>query len=164
MIARFKVAKHFELDIGDGRFAYRRNHQSIRAEARLDGLYVIRTSEPAARLSAEDTVRAYKALAQVEQLFRSLKGLEVLIRPIRHRDESPTVTTSQPMDSSDVQKTAITLMAPMSSTMARVRTNRRAEAGTRSPSNASTPDAKAMSVVISSPQPYTPGPPTLRAR
>jgi ribosome-associated translation inhibitor RaiA len=87
VIARFKVAKHFELDIGDGRFAYRRNHQTIQGEARLDGLYVIRTSEPAARLSSEDTVRAYKALAQVEQLFRSLKGLEVLIRPIRHRED-----------------------------------------------------------------------------
>ena len=87
VIARFKVAKHFEVEIDDGRFAYRRKQQTIQAEAGLDGIYVIRTSEPAARLSAPDTVRAYKALAQVEQLFRSLKGLGVLIRPIRHRQE-----------------------------------------------------------------------------
>ena len=87
VIARFKVAKHFEWDIADGRFAYRRNHETIQGEAALDGVYVIRTSEPEARLSAQDTVRAYKGLAQVEQLFRSLKGLDVLIRPIRHREE-----------------------------------------------------------------------------
>ncbi|MFQ5567510.1 MAG: IS1634 family transposase [Paracoccaceae bacterium] len=87
VIARFKVAKHFELDIDDGRFAYRRNQETIQAEARLDGLYVIRTSEPEARLSAPDTVRAYKGLAQLERLIRSLKGLQLLIRPIRHREE-----------------------------------------------------------------------------
>jgi transposase len=87
VIARFKVAKHFELEIDDGRLAYRRRQATIQGEARLDGIYVIRTSEPAARLSPEDTVRAYKGLAQVEQLFRSLKGLDVLIRPIRHREE-----------------------------------------------------------------------------
>jgi hypothetical protein len=81
------VAKHVELDIADGRFAYRRRPETIQAEAALDGLYLIRTSEPAARLSPQDTVRAYEGLAQVEQLFRSLKGLDILIRPIRHREE-----------------------------------------------------------------------------
>jgi hypothetical protein len=86
VVARFKVAKHFRLDIGDGRFAYQRNHQAISAEAALDGIYVIRTSEPKTRLSAADTVRTYKGLAQVEQLFRTLKGLDIQIRPIRHRD------------------------------------------------------------------------------
>jgi hypothetical protein len=84
---RFKVAKHFRLAIADGVFAWRRDQQAIAAEARLDGIYVLRTSEPEARLAAADTVRAYKGLAQVERLFRTLKGLEILVRPIRHRDE-----------------------------------------------------------------------------
>lgn len=87
VIDRFKVAKHFQLDIADGVFAYRRNPATIAAEARLDGIYVLRTSEPEARLAAADAVRTYKGLAQVERLFRTLKGLEVLVRPIRHRDE-----------------------------------------------------------------------------
>ena len=87
VIDRFKVAKHFILEIDDGRFAWRRDHAAVAAEARLDGLYVIRTSEPQSRLSAEDTVRTYKALGQLERLFRALKGIDVLIRPIRHRDE-----------------------------------------------------------------------------
>lgn len=86
-IARFKVAKHFVIEIGDGRFAYRHDEQAIAAEARLDGIYVIRTSEPEPRLSAEDTVRTYKGLAQIERLFRTLKGLDIRVRPIRHRDE-----------------------------------------------------------------------------
>jgi hypothetical protein len=87
VIARYKVAKHFQLDIGDGVFAWRRDQAAIAAEAALDGIYVLRTSEPAARLSAADTVRTYKGLAQVERLFRTLKGIEILVRPIRHRDE-----------------------------------------------------------------------------
>lgn len=87
VIARYKVAKHFRLTIGDGVFAYHRDQAAIAAEAALDGIYVLRTSEPAARLSAADTVRTYKGLAQVERLFRTLKGIEVLVRPIRHRDE-----------------------------------------------------------------------------
>lgn len=84
-IGRFKMAKHFRLKIADGHFGYERNQARIAAEAGLDGIYVIRSSEPA--LSADDTVRAYKGLAQTERLFRSLKGLEVQIRPIRHRRE-----------------------------------------------------------------------------
>jgi hypothetical protein len=86
VIARHKVAKHFRLDIVDGRFAWRRDPAAIAAEARLDGIYVIRTSEPASRLPAPETVRTYKGLAQVERLFRTLKGLDIRVRPIRHRD------------------------------------------------------------------------------
>jgi transposase len=86
VIDRFKVAKHFELMIEDGVFRYARRQDLIRREAELDGIYVIRTSEPAARLSAEDTVRGYKNLTHVESAFRSLKGVELLVRPIRHRD------------------------------------------------------------------------------
>ncbi len=91
VIGRFKVAKHFEIaiapGINGGNFAFRRDPQAIAAEAGLDGIYVIRTSEPAARLTAEDAVRGYKGLAQVERVFRTLKGVEILIRPIRHREE-----------------------------------------------------------------------------
>lgn len=84
---RFKMAKHFELTIQDGAFGYARRQQQIQREAQLDGIYVIRTSEPRSRLSAEDTVRSYKSLAQVEHAFRCLKGIDILVRPIRHRDE-----------------------------------------------------------------------------
>jgi transposase len=87
VLGRFKVGKHFTLTIDDGRFEWARNEARIRQEAALDGIYVIRTSEPAARLSAEDTVRSYKNLAQVERAFRSLKGIDIRVRPIRHRDE-----------------------------------------------------------------------------
>ena len=87
VINRFKVAKHFELTIEDHHFSYQRKHASIQREAELDGIYILRTSEPESRLSAEDTVRSYKNLAVVEVLFRSLKGIDRLVRPIRHRDE-----------------------------------------------------------------------------
>jgi hypothetical protein len=82
---RFKVGKHFTLTIADGVFQWARNADAIRREAALDGLYVIRTSEPAAQLSAADTVRTYKGLAQVERVFRCLKGIDLRVRPIYHR-------------------------------------------------------------------------------
>ncbi|HEX2712047.1 MAG TPA: IS1634 family transposase [Candidatus Acidoferrales bacterium] len=84
---RFHVAKHFELTITDTRFAFRRNPASIAAEAALDGLYVIRTSLPAAQLDAAATVAAYKSLAQVERAFRSLKTIDLHVRPIFHYSE-----------------------------------------------------------------------------
>lgn len=84
-IGRFKMAKHFELDIADGHFRYQRNQASIDREAALDGIYVIRTSEPERALSAEDVVRRYKSLAQVERVFRTFKGSDLRIRPIHHR-------------------------------------------------------------------------------
>jgi transposase len=84
---RGKLGKHFELRIADGVFRYARRQSAIERERALDGIYVIRTSEPRTRLSAEDTVRSYKNLAQVEHLFRCLKGIDILVRPIRHRDE-----------------------------------------------------------------------------
>ena len=59
--------------------------ESIQRESELDGIYVIRTSEPKERLSAADTVRGYKHLALVEQLFRTLKGMDIRVRPMRHR-------------------------------------------------------------------------------
>jgi transposase len=87
VLNRFKVAKHFETTIDHGRFHYARREGTLRREAELDGIYVIRTSEPPERLSAEDTVRSYKNLARVEYAFRCLKGVDLLVRPIRHRDE-----------------------------------------------------------------------------
>jgi transposase len=84
---RFKVAKHFAWTIDDGVFAWQRREDSIRQEQELDGIYVVRTSEPAQQLSTEDAVRGYKSLAQVEQAFRCLKGIDLRVRPIRHRTE-----------------------------------------------------------------------------
>jgi hypothetical protein len=82
---RFKVGKHFALTIADGVFQWVRRGDAIRREAALDGLYVIRTSEPAAQLSAADIVRTYKNLAVVERVFRCLKGIDLRVRPIYHR-------------------------------------------------------------------------------
>ncbi len=87
VLNRYKVAKHFELNIADGVFAWTRREESIRRESQLDGVYVVRTSEPESRCSAPDAVRRYKSLAQVERAFRSLKGMDLRIRPIHHRTE-----------------------------------------------------------------------------
>jgi transposase len=84
---RYKMAKHFSLTIADGAFTWTRREASIRREAELDGVYVVRTSETKSRSSAADTVRRYKSLAQVERAFRSLKGIDLKIRPIHHRTE-----------------------------------------------------------------------------
>jgi hypothetical protein len=82
---RFKVAKHFELEIAEGSFSYRRKQQSIEAEAALDGLYAIRSSVPAEEMEATQVVRSYKQLARVERDFRVIKGPDLEVAPIRHR-------------------------------------------------------------------------------
>jgi hypothetical protein len=79
-----KMAKHFDLAITEHSFTYSRKSESIAREARLDGLYVIRTSVPTAAMSAGDTVRAYKDLARVEQAFRAMKAIDLQIRPVHH--------------------------------------------------------------------------------
>ena len=84
VVGKYKMAKHFELDIADDSFGYRRKPESIAAEAALDGLYVVRTSLPVAELDAAGTVRAYKSLATVERAFRSLKTVDLKVRPIYH--------------------------------------------------------------------------------
>jgi transposase len=84
VINRYKVGKHFRLQIEDNLFRWERDKASIEQEAALDGIYVIRTSEPKKRLSAPDTVRSYKNLAQVERGFRCLKGIDIRVRPIYH--------------------------------------------------------------------------------
>ena len=84
MIDRHKMAKHFDVRITDDALSSRRNNAGIAAEARLDGLYVIRTSVPAAAMTTEQAVGAYKALARVERAFRSLKTVDLEIRPVYH--------------------------------------------------------------------------------
>ena len=84
VIDQRKMRKHFALDIADGRFAFQRREQEIAAEARLDGVYVIRTSLPKDRIGAEAAVAAYKSLALVERAFRTLKGVDMQVRPVFH--------------------------------------------------------------------------------
>ncbi len=79
-----KMQKHFELTIKGDSFSYCRKTDQIAAEAALDGLYVVRTSTPAKTLSSEQAVLAYKSLSQVESAFRSLKNIDLKIRPIYH--------------------------------------------------------------------------------
>jgi transposase len=88
IIGRYKMAKHFELAIEEGVFQYHCDETSIERERQLDGIYVVRTGEPAKRISAEDAVRNYKRLAEVEQAFRSLKSVDLRVRPIYHRIEN----------------------------------------------------------------------------
>ena len=85
IINHYKVAKHFTLTIRDGHLGWARKEPAITNEEMLDGIYVIRTSEPVERLTAADSVRSYKRLGLVEQAFRSLKGIDLLVRPIHHR-------------------------------------------------------------------------------
>lgn len=84
VIDKRKMAKHFALDISDGRLSFQRRAERIEEEARLDGIYVIRTSMPAEHLAAAETVQAYKDLSHVERAFRSMKTVDLAIRPIRH--------------------------------------------------------------------------------
>lgn len=85
VLGKYKVGKHFELEITDDGFSYHRNEERIRDEARLDGVYVIRTSVAAADMEAEAVVRSYKELSEVEQAFRNMKTAQLEVRPIRHR-------------------------------------------------------------------------------
>ncbi len=86
VINKYKVAKHFTLEITDGHFAYQRNTEQITDEAALDGLYVIRTTLPTTRLGAPAAVRAYKQLKLAEHAFRTMKDT-IEIRPIHHHLE-----------------------------------------------------------------------------
>ncbi len=85
VINQYKVAKHFELVLGDNTFTFARKRACIAAETALDGIYIIRTSVSAAQMDAPDCVRNYKALANVERAFRSLKTIDLKVRPIHHR-------------------------------------------------------------------------------
>jgi transposase len=84
VLNRRKMAKHFVVEVEDGNLCWQRRIEQIEHEARLDGIYVIRTSMPAEHLDAAETVQAYKDLARIERAFRSLKTVDLEIRPIRH--------------------------------------------------------------------------------
>ena len=85
VLGRSKVGKHFQLHIDEDRFTWERDQANIDREAALDGVYVIRTSLPPETSSSEETVRHYKSLATVERAFRSLKSVDLKVRPIHHR-------------------------------------------------------------------------------
>src|SRR5438128_2144460 len=85
VLGRRKMAKHFELTITDTALTFTRNTAAIAREAALDGLYALRTSVPADLLDSAATVLAYKDLAGVERAFRSIKTVDLEIRPIHHR-------------------------------------------------------------------------------
>jgi transposase len=87
VVNTYKVAKHFELLITDSSFTFARLANSIAAEAALDGLYIIRTSVKCARMDAPTCVRTYKSLSQVERAFRSIKTMDLKVRPIHHHLE-----------------------------------------------------------------------------
>ena len=87
VVNQYKVAKHFELVITDSSFTFTRMAGNIAAEAALDGLYIIRTSVTAQRMDAATCVRTYKSLAQVERAFRSIKTMDLKVRPIHHHLE-----------------------------------------------------------------------------
>ena len=87
VVDKYKVSKHLVLDIRDDGFDFHLDEDKISAEAGLDGIYVIRTSVSAQRLPTDDVVRSYKSLSQVERAFRSLKTIDLEVRPIRHRLE-----------------------------------------------------------------------------
>ena len=86
VINKYKMAKHFKLEIAESQFSFEIDQEKVRAEAALDGIYVIRTSLEE-ELSAADAVRYYKALSQVERAFRSIKTMDLEVRPIRHYQE-----------------------------------------------------------------------------
>jgi hypothetical protein len=87
VLGRYKMRKHFRLTIEETSFVCARDDASIAREAALDGIYVVRTSVAATALASDEAVRAYKRLAQVERAFRSLKSVDLKIRPIHHRLE-----------------------------------------------------------------------------
>ncbi|MFV1971750.1 MAG: IS1634 family transposase [Acidimicrobiia bacterium] len=87
VVNKHKMAKHYNLNITHSRFTYQHNHDAINTEAALDGIYVIRTSVGADRLNPGEIVEAYKRLRLVEAQFRSLKTVDLHLRPIHHRLE-----------------------------------------------------------------------------
>lgn len=85
ILNRYKMGKHFQLRIEEDSFQYERNTANIEREQSLDGIYVIRTSVPQQALSSPQVVASYKSLSGVERAFRSLKTVDLKVRPIHHR-------------------------------------------------------------------------------
>lgn len=90
IVGTLNMQKHFDLTFTDTTFTYERNEKSIRREADLDGIYVIRTNVPETAMDAPEAVRTYKSLANVEKIFKTLKTRDLGIRPIRHYTENRT--------------------------------------------------------------------------
>ena len=88
ILGRHNMAKHFHLTMSDGAFAFTRDLANIDAEAALDGIYIIRTSVPKTAMDATTVVGTYKSLANVERDFRSIKAIDLDLRPIRHWTET----------------------------------------------------------------------------
>jgi len=86
-IKRYRMKKHFQIQITDSSFTFARKTEQINVERSLDGFYVIRTSEPPEALSSQEVVRAHKNLEQAERAFKTFKGPELQIRPIHHHLE-----------------------------------------------------------------------------
>lgn len=87
VINKYKMSKHIVLDISDNRLDFHVNEEKVKEEAALDGIYIIRTCLKKDRMDSDETVRSYKNLTNVERAFRSLKSIDLLVRPIRHRYE-----------------------------------------------------------------------------
>jgi hypothetical protein len=87
VLGRFKMGKHFKLTIERDSFRWERDKAAIAAEAALDGIYIVRTTVPAEQMPTADVVGSYKSLSHVERAFRSIKTVELHIRPIHHRKE-----------------------------------------------------------------------------
>jgi transposase len=85
VVNKYKVAKHFELHIDDAALSWALRADAIASEAALDGLYIVRTSLPVEQMDAPSCVRSYKSLAHVERAFRSIKTIDLKVRPIHHR-------------------------------------------------------------------------------
>ena len=86
VLNRYKMGKHFQLQMEDDSFSYQRKQANIEKEESLDGIYVIRTNVSAEVLPSEQAVRNYKSLSGVERAFRSLKTVDLHVRPIHHRE------------------------------------------------------------------------------
>jgi transposase len=87
VINKYKVGKHFELNIHDNDFTFEINPDTVKQEAALDGIYIVRTSLSEDKMDANETVRSYKLLSQAERAFRSFKTVDLMVRPIYHRLE-----------------------------------------------------------------------------
>lgn len=85
VVDKYKMSKHLVLDIRDDGFDFHLDDDKVSAEAALDGIYVVRTNVSAQLLATDDVVRSYKMLSQVERAFRSMKSIDLEVRPIRHR-------------------------------------------------------------------------------
>ena len=106
VIERFHMAKHFELTITETTLTWRRKDEAIAAEAALDGLYVIRTSLPKDKLDANAAVAAYKSLAHVERAFRSMKTVDLHVRPVFHYSEPARARARVPVHAGLLRRVA----------------------------------------------------------